>query len=120
MSWRAAGGHPLRGAFQYALSLLTSLAMPDCLPASAQPPDMPEMPEWHAPAHWQAVDVIADLHLNQSEPATAAAWWCYMLGTPASAVIILGDLFEAWIGDDAAGVAPDDAQPAPTFDFGPD
>ncbi len=93
--------------------------MPDCPPAPAQPLDAPEMPEWRAPAHWQAVDVIADLHLNQSEPATAAAWRRYMLGTPASAVIILGDLFEAWIGDDAAGVAPDDAQPAPAFDFGP-
>ena len=60
------------------------------------------IPELHAPPHWQSVDFIADLHLNPGEPATAAAWRRYMQTTRASAIFILGDLFEAWIGDDAA------------------
>jgi UDP-2,3-diacylglucosamine hydrolase len=53
-----------------------------------------------APAHWQRIDFIADLHLQASESATFVAWRNYMLGTHADAVFILGDLFEAWIGDD--------------------
>src|SRR4051812_39247688 len=51
---------------------------------------------------WRTVDFISDLHLQPAEPATFAAWRAYMQGTPADAVFILGDLFEAWIGDDAA------------------
>ncbi|MGP1516692.1 MAG: UDP-2,3-diacylglucosamine diphosphatase [Ottowia sp.] len=62
----------------------------------------PPCAELLAPPRWQAVDVIADLHLNPDEPATAAAWRRYLLGSPASAVFMLGDLFEAWVGDDAA------------------
>jgi UDP-2,3-diacylglucosamine hydrolase len=51
------------------------------------------------------VDVISDLHLQADEPATFDAWHRYMRETPAGAVLILGDLFEVWVGDDAA-VAP--------------
>jgi UDP-2,3-diacylglucosamine hydrolase len=58
--------------------------------------------ELRAPAHWQAVDFISDLHLQAIEPATVAAWRSYMRDTPAQAIFILGDLFEVWIGDDAA------------------
>ncbi|MCB2016739.1 MAG: UDP-2,3-diacylglucosamine diphosphatase [Hydrogenophaga sp.] len=57
----------------------------------------------HAPAHWQAVDFISDLHLQASEPDTAAAWRNYLSrpqGEKADALFILGDLFEVWIGDD--------------------
>jgi UDP-2,3-diacylglucosamine hydrolase len=53
-----------------------------------------------APAHWQRIDFIADLHLQASETATFIAWRNYMLGTRADAIFILGDLFEAWVGDD--------------------
>jgi len=60
---------------------------------------------WVAPAHWQAVDLISDLHLQVSEPGTFEAWRAHMLGTPADAVLLLGDVFEVWVGDDA--VAPD-------------
>jgi UDP-2,3-diacylglucosamine hydrolase len=52
---------------------------------------------------WQAVDFISDLHLHASEPLTFAAWQRYMATTSADAVFILGDLFEVWVGDDAAG-----------------
>ncbi|HOV18182.1 MAG TPA: UDP-2,3-diacylglucosamine diphosphatase [Ottowia sp.] len=56
----------------------------------------------HAPDHWRTVDFISDLHLKPEEPATFEAWARYMAQTRADAVIILGDLFEAWVGDDAA------------------
>lgn len=61
------------------------------------------MAELEAPASWATVDFISDLHLQASEPATFETWRRY-LSTPggADAVFMLGDLFEVWIGDDAA------------------
>jgi UDP-2,3-diacylglucosamine hydrolase len=46
------------------------------------------------------VEVISDLHLQASHPATFEAWRRYMAATEADALFILGDLFEAWVGDD--------------------
>jgi UDP-2,3-diacylglucosamine hydrolase len=60
-------------------------------------------PEMRAPAHWQAVDFISDLHLQPGEPHTVQAWLTYLQRAPAQradALFILGDLFEVWIGDD--------------------
>ncbi len=54
-----------------------------------------------APPDWHAVECIADLHLQPSDPATFAALRRYLAGSTASAVFILGDLLEAWVGDDA-------------------
>jgi UDP-2,3-diacylglucosamine hydrolase len=51
---------------------------------------------------WRHVDFISDLHLQADQAETVSAWRTYMLGTSAQAVFILGDLFEAWVGDDAA------------------
>lgn len=59
-----------------------------------------------APAAWQSVDLISDLHLQASEQATFEAWQDYMARTTADAVLILGDLFEVWVGDDAAAQDP--------------
>jgi len=59
-----------------------------------------------APATWHTVDLISDLHLQVSETATFEAWRNYMARTPADAVLILGDLFEVWVGDDAAAQDP--------------
>lgn len=53
-----------------------------------------------AGAHWRCLDVISDLHLQASQPATFAAWQHYMAHTRADALLILGDLFEVWVGDD--------------------
>lgn len=53
-----------------------------------------------APA-WRTVDVISDLHLQPSEPQTVQAWRDYLTHTTADAVLLLGDLFEVWVGDDA-------------------
>ena len=45
---------------------------------------------------------IADLHLQTEEPAITAGFLRFLTGTArqAHALYILGDLFEAWIGDD--------------------
>ena len=59
-----------------------------------------------APATWKTVDLISDLHLQASETATFEAWRDFMESTPAQAVLILGDLFEVWVGDDAAEQDP--------------
>ena len=55
-----------------------------------------------APAHWQRIDFISDLHLHAGRPRTFDAWAHYMAHTPADAVLIMGDLFEVWVGDDMA------------------
>ncbi|HAX23107.1 MAG TPA: UDP-2,3-diacylglucosamine diphosphatase [Hydrogenophaga sp.] len=69
-----------------------------------------------APAHWQAVDFISDLHLQAAEPATLALWQHYLQQPPAQradALFILGDLFEVWIGDDV--LAPQAQDTTPSF-----
>jgi UDP-2,3-diacylglucosamine hydrolase len=45
---------------------------------------------------------IADLHLQTEEPAITAGFLRFLQGEArqADALYILGDLFEAWIGDD--------------------
>ncbi|MDB5859020.1 MAG: UDP-2,3-diacylglucosamine diphosphatase [Ramlibacter sp.] len=62
----------------------------------------PAAHELAAPPDWRSIEFISDLHLQASQPATVAAWRAYMAGVQAHALFILGDLFEAWIGDDAA------------------
>ncbi|MEN9888261.1 MAG: UDP-2,3-diacylglucosamine hydrolase [Pseudomonadota bacterium] len=59
-----------------------------------------------APASWQAVDLISDLHLQASEPGTFEAWRAHMAATTADAVFLLGDVFEVWVGDDAVASDP--------------
>ena len=67
--------------------------------------------ELRAPAHWQAVDFFSDLHLQAGDQATFAGWRRHLLCPPttrASALFILGDLFEVWVGDDALVSHPAD------------
>jgi UDP-2,3-diacylglucosamine hydrolase len=73
---------------------------------------VPEPTVWQAPAHWRAIDFISDLHLAENTPRTFAAFAAHLRGTDADAVVILGDLFEVWVGDDArhAGFEADCAQ----------
>lgn len=59
-----------------------------------------------APAHWQTVDLMSDLHLQASDMVTFEAWQDCMARTRADAVLILGDLFEVWVGDDAVASDP--------------
>lgn len=56
---------------------------------------------WHADPAWQRIDLLSDVHLHAGAPGTFAAWRDHLLNTPANAVLMLGDLFEAWVGDDA-------------------
>ncbi|TFZ04664.1 UDP-2,3-diacylglucosamine diphosphatase [Ramlibacter rhizophilus] len=58
--------------------------------------------ELEASGDWGAVDFISDLHLQAQVPTTFEALDEYLAHTPAQAVFVLGDLFEAWVGDDAA------------------
>ena len=53
-----------------------------------------------APSDWTCIDFISDLHLQETEPGTLSALTAYLATTPASALFILGDLFEVWVGDD--------------------
>ena len=66
------------------------------------PPATPQCTQLAAAPHWRVVDCISDLHLQASEVATFDAWARYLHDTPADAVFMLGDLFEVWVGDDAA------------------
>ncbi len=59
-----------------------------------------------APARWQAVDLISDLHLQAGEPGTFEVWRAHMQNTTADAVLLLGDVFEVWVGDDAVAHDP--------------
>jgi UDP-2,3-diacylglucosamine hydrolase len=57
--------------------------------------------EFRAPAQWRAIDFLSDLHLSEGTPRTFDAWAAHLRRTSADAVFMLGDLFEAWVGDDA-------------------
>lgn len=61
----------------------------------------PGPPELVAPAAWRAIDFVSDLHLAADTPRTLDAFAAYLDATSADAVLILGDLFEVWVGDDA-------------------
>lgn len=62
---------------------------------------MPTIAEWRADPRWSAIDLMSDLHLQVDMPRTFEAWRQHLLNTPADAVLMLGDLFEVWVGDDA-------------------
>lgn len=53
-----------------------------------------------APPHWNQIDFISDIHLSEKHPTTYSVWQQYLQNNNADAIFILGDLFEAWIGDD--------------------
>jgi UDP-2,3-diacylglucosamine hydrolase len=76
-------------------------------------PTVDRFASWRAPAHWQAVDCISDLHLHSADQATFAGFRRYLQmarDQRADALFILGDLFEVWVGDDALKPQADDAQ----------
>ena len=58
-------------------------------------------PVFTADPAWSCIDLLSDVHLQADRPDTFAAWRQHLLHTPADAVLILGDLFEVWVGDDA-------------------
>lgn len=58
------------------------------------------------PPGCRTIDVVSDLHLGPQVPATAKAFQDYLGRTTADALLLLGDIFEVWIGDDLLD-APD-------------
>lgn len=65
------------------------------------PAEQPKRSEVLAPASWSCIDFLSDLHLQRADSATFAAFEQHMLHSRADAIFILGDLFDAWVGDDA-------------------
>jgi UDP-2,3-diacylglucosamine hydrolase len=65
-------------------------------------------PDWHLPA-CTGVSFISDLHLQARSPHTAQRWFDWLAQRPPGPLVILGDLFEAWVGDDVLT--------SPTADF---
>lgn len=59
------------------------------------------IPTLAAPAQWRQVDLLSDLHLGPDTPGTLARLGRHLAETPADAVLLLGDIFEVWVGDDA-------------------
>ncbi|HTP71316.1 MAG TPA: UDP-2,3-diacylglucosamine diphosphatase [Burkholderiaceae bacterium] len=56
---------------------------------------------FEAPSQWRTIELLSDVHLQPEAPRTFDAWCAQMRGSDADAVFILGDLFEAWVGDDS-------------------
>jgi len=67
------------------------------------------LPRIDLPPSIRTVDFISDLHLSPDLPQTLATLQHYLDTTRADAVFMLGDLFEAWVGDDSAAL-PFEAQ----------
>jgi UDP-2,3-diacylglucosamine hydrolase len=65
------------------------------------PSVLPDAATLVAPGAWRAIDFISDLHLTEATPRTFAAWADYLRRSTADTIVILGDLFEVWVGDDA-------------------
>jgi UDP-2,3-diacylglucosamine hydrolase len=79
-------------------------------------PNTEATPELIAPANWQVVEFISDLHLQVQEPLTLRAWEQYLVNTQADAVFILGDLFEVWVGDDVLTLPAQASDKAENFE----
>ena len=50
---------------------------------------------------WRSIELLSDVHLHTAMPRTFDAWRRHLHDTDADALLILGDLFEVWVGDDA-------------------
>ncbi len=65
--------------------------------------NLPNMSEHHYDSYRTPILFIADMHLDASRPAALHAFLSFLRkrAIKASALYILGDCFDAWIGDDA-------------------
>ncbi len=63
-----------------------------------------------APAHWRRLALVSDLHLGAQAPRTTAGFLRWLRGEAAraDALLLLGDVFETWIGDDLLQQQPAD------------
>jgi UDP-2,3-diacylglucosamine hydrolase len=58
------------------------------------------IPTYEVDPRWLSIDLLSDVHLCADMPRTFDVWARHLLETPADAVLMLGDLFELWVGDD--------------------
>ncbi len=65
------------------------------------PAEQPAAATLNAPSHWRSIECVSDLHLKSADSPTFVAFERYLQRSSADALLILGDLFEAWVGDDA-------------------
>lgn len=72
-------------------------------PGPSMLPALPALRTWTAPEGWRRIDFVSDLHLSPHTPRGFDAFAAHLRHTPADAVVILGDLFEVWVGDDQRG-----------------
>ena len=79
-------------------------------PAGAAAPQPRPCATLRAAPGWRSLALVSDLHLGPQAPRTTAAFvhWLHDLAGRADALLILGDLFEAWIGDDLLEQEPRD------------
>jgi UDP-2,3-diacylglucosamine hydrolase len=63
-------------------------------------PALPPPLHWTAPKGWRAIDFLSDLHLSAATPHTFAAFAHHLQHSTADAIVLLGDVFEFWVGDD--------------------
>lgn len=61
---------------------------------------------WTLPDAVQVVEFVSDLHLCPEMPHTREGFERYLASTRADAVLLLGDVFEAWVGDDVIAAQP--------------
>lgn len=55
-----------------------------------------------APDRWQRIELLSDLHLSEATPRTVEAFLHRLKTSEAQAILLLGDIFEVWVGDDVA------------------
>lgn len=67
--------------------------------------------EIHAAPHWRGIELLSDLHLGEQAPATAHALAEHLAASDADLIVLLGDLFEVWIGDEQLDVPADPVSP---------
>lgn len=67
--------------------------------------------EIHAAPHWRGIELLSDLHLGEQAPATAHALAEHLAASDADLIVLLGDLFEVWIGDEQLDAPADPASP---------
>lgn len=62
--------------------------------------------EVRASAHWHTLAFASDVHLDALSPNTAQRWHQALASLECEALFLLGDMFEAWIGDDVLLAPP--------------
>lgn len=67
--------------------------------------------EIHAAPHWRGIELLSDLHLGEQAPATAHALAEHLAASDADLIVLMGDLFEVWIGDEQLDAPADPVSP---------